>query len=62
MAQKAGKICPECKGKKFIPGNCVCDAEWRGTQNGDDWNECQCNKEEPCPICLGTGLVNEEDA
>ena len=61
MVLKGGKVCPECLGKKIVPGNCVCDAEWKGTQNGEEWTECQCSKEEECPICLGTGYVNEDE-
>ena len=55
--QKKSKECPQCHGNKKIHGTCVCDSEWRGTQDGDDWNECQCEPEQPCPTCQGTGVV-----
>jgi hypothetical protein len=45
----------------MIPGACVCDSEWRGTQDGDDWNECQCEAEQPCPTCNGSGVVEVEE-
>jgi len=58
--QKTTRECPECHGRKTIPGACVCDSEWRGTQDGDDWNECQCEAEQPCPTCKGTGVITIE--
>jgi hypothetical protein len=57
--KKTEKECPECCGKKIIPGECICNSEWRGTQVGDDWNECQCSPDVPCPNCNGTGVVEE---
>ena len=57
--QKTKKECPECCGQKVIPGTCVCNSEWRGTQAGTDWNECQCVPEVPCPICNGTGYLEK---
>ncbi|MFH7326803.1 ankyrin [Desulfurivibrio sp. C05AmB] len=61
MSEKNQKICPECKGKKVIPGNCTCNMEWRGTQLLDDqWDDCKCSREEECPICHGTGYVEVE--
>ena len=50
-------ICPYCEGKKTIPGTCECSMEWRGTQQGDDWDDCQCTPEQSCPNCAGTGYV-----
>lgn len=58
MNEKEKKICPECKGKKVIPGKCNCDMEWRGNQLDDEWNDCKCSREEECPICHGTGYVD----
>ena len=55
--QKTTKECPECSGQKVIPGICECDSEWRGTQVDDEWNECQCTPDVPCPICNGTGVI-----
>ena len=57
MTGENKKICPECNGKKNIPGTCVCDMEWRGSQKEDEWDDCQCSEEEICPACLGTGSV-----
>lgn len=52
-------LCPVCEGKKMIPGVCECDSEWRGTQSGDDWEDCQCTEEEQCTNCNGTGYVDQ---
>lgn len=60
MKQKEKKQCPTCNGKKNIGGVCECNTEWRGTQKGDDWEECQCTPEEECPGCGGTGYVEED--
>ena len=60
MAEKVKHMCPQCNGKKVVQGTCVCDSEWRGTQVGDEWNDCQCAPEQPCPTCNGTGYVEEE--
>jgi hypothetical protein len=57
MADTNMKVCPECNGEKKIAGTCVCDSEWRGTQKGDEWSDCQCTEEEICPVCQGTGYV-----
>jgi len=57
MAEKEKIVCPECKGRKVIPGRCTCNMEWRGTQRGEEWEDCQCNREEKCPVCNGTGYV-----
>ena len=61
MVLKGRKVCPECLGKKIVQGACVCNSEWRGTEIDGVWNDCQCNREETCPICLGTGYVNEDE-
>ncbi len=51
------KMCPECNGEKVIRGTCECSSEWRGTKIGDDWNDCQCVPQLTCPLCKGTGFV-----
>lgn len=58
MSQENKKICPVCQGKKVVAGTCECNAEWRGTQKGDDWEECQCSPEQPCAMCMGIGFVD----
>lgn len=64
MSGTEKKVCPECQGQKIIPGTCVCNMEWRGTLQGtvagDEWDECQCNESEKCPLCLGVGYIEEE--
>lgn len=60
MSEKNKKICPQCDGKKVIPGTCVCNMEWRGTQTGDEWEDCQCSEEVECPTCHGTGYVEAD--
>ena len=60
MTGETKKTCPECNGEKKIAGTCVCDMEWRGTQKGDEWIDCQCTDEEICPVCQGAGYVAEE--
>jgi hypothetical protein len=61
MSEKKNKtVCPDCNGKKEIKGNCVCDAEWRGSQVGDEWEDCHCTPTIPCPTCSGTGYVETE--
>ena len=57
--EKENKVCPNCQGKKIIPGVCECSSEWRGTQTGEDWDDCQCTPEQKCPTCNGTGFVKE---
>lgn len=57
MPDSTKKVCPECKGRKMIPGVCVCNSEWRGNQVGDDWDDCQCAREQECPTCKGTGHI-----
>ncbi|MBE9520524.1 MAG: hypothetical protein IME97_05285, partial [Proteobacteria bacterium] len=46
--------------KKVIGGVCECSSEWRGTQTGDEWEECRCTPEEECPNCNGTGSVEAD--
>jgi len=60
MAEKKKEKCPQCDGRKVIPGVCVCDSEWRGTQVGDDWGDCKCAREQLCPTCGGAGYVPAE--
>lgn len=57
MTTEAKKKCPVCQGKKSIPGECICDMEWRGTQKGDNWEDCQCTPDKECIQCSGTGYV-----
>ena len=58
MADDTNKICPECNGDKKIPGTCVCDMEWRGSQKGEEWTDCKCSDEEICFFCQGAGSVS----
>lgn len=55
--KNARKECPTCNGQKTIPGVCTCDTEWRGNQQGDKWDDCQCTPAQVCPLCHGTGLA-----
>lgn len=57
MEEQKNKVCPECHGRKVISGQCTCDMEWRGTQRDQEWDDCQCSREEQCPICQGKGYV-----
>ncbi len=58
MLTSVGKECPMCMGKKVIPGTCVCDMEWRGNRGDEEeWEDCQCAREQQCPVCHGTGLI-----
>lgn len=59
MSTSDSNVCPKCKGEKVIPGECICDVEWRGTQSGDDWDDCICAREQECPICRGTGHIGQ---
>jgi hypothetical protein len=59
MTQETKKVCPTCQGKKVIEGVCECNMEWRGTQKGDEWEDCQCTPEQECATCSGTGFVDE---
>ncbi len=54
------KVCPECAGEKKIGGTCECNMEWRGNQQGDDWEDCLCSKEVDCPVCNGAGFIIEK--
>ena len=61
MAQETKKIvCPTCQGEKVVKGVCQCSMEWRGTQVGDEWQDCQCTPELECPTCHGSGYVNSD--
>ena len=62
MTAESKKICPACQGKKVIPGECICDTEWRGTQKEDAWEDCQCTPDKDCTMCSGTGYVGEDEA
>lgn len=57
MSDTEKKVCPECNGEKVIRGTCECSSEWRGTMAGDEWNDCQCVPQVICPVCKGTGFV-----
>ncbi|MEJ2689589.1 MAG: hypothetical protein P8130_06480, partial [Deltaproteobacteria bacterium] len=39
---------------------CSCNMEWRGSQIGDRWEDCQCTPEVTCTECNGTGFVGED--
>lgn len=54
---KKEQPCPRCHGKGTITGTCVCDSEWRGSQSGEAWEDCRCERELPCPVCQGTGQI-----
>ena len=60
MTRENRTICPVCQGKKVVAGTCECNAEWRGTRKGDDRDDCQCVPEQQCPMCKGTGSIDEE--
>lgn len=63
MKQKKDTICPTCQGSKVLAGTCECNMEWRGTQNGDNWEDCQCTPDIECSTCQGTGQVEiKEDS
>ena len=53
--EKENKVCPTCDGKKVVSGVCECSSEWRGTQSGDDWDDCQCTPEEIVGVCVNSG-------
>jgi hypothetical protein len=53
------ETCPTCDGNKVIAGVCECSSEWRGTQEGDEWQECQCTPDQECPACKGSGYKVE---
>jgi RecJ-like exonuclease len=59
MVEPGKKVCPECKGKGKVAGQCVCDSEWRGSQQGEEWQDCACARDETCPLCRGKGVVDE---
>ena len=54
---KPDNICPACKGNKIIPGNCECNAEWRGNNDEDGFHDCQCEPDIECPRCKGKGII-----
>ncbi|MCF6247601.1 MAG: ankyrin [Desulfobacula sp.] len=51
------KTCPKCKGKKIIVGNCECNPEWRSSDGGDQYDDCQCEPDIDCPQCQGKGYI-----
>lgn len=61
MHEEKKTVCPDCNGKGQIEGTCVCDSEWRGSQVGDEWEDCHCTPTIPCPTCHGTGYVPAAD-
>ncbi|MBU0729205.1 MAG: ankyrin [Proteobacteria bacterium] len=61
MAESNMVVCPACRGEKIIHGVCECSTEWRGTQKGDDWEDCQCTPEQECKTCKGTGKVKSDN-
>lgn len=59
MGNETRRICPDCNGEKEIKGKCECDSEWRGSQVGDEWEDCQCTPTVTCPTCNGSGYVTD---
>lgn len=55
----AEKVCPTCKGKKILVGNCECNAEWRTNDPEQGSDDCVCEPDQKCPDCNGTGVVQE---
>ncbi|QWR76215.1 hypothetical protein [Candidatus Magnetomonas plexicatena] len=53
----AKTICPECKGKTVIPGETVCNMEWRANKSDDVLEDCISEPEKECPSCHGTGFA-----
>ena len=53
------KVCPTCKGRGTVPGNCACDAEWRVNDGESKIDDCICEPDMTCPDCKGTGYVIE---
>ena len=53
------KVCPTCKGKKILVGNCECNAEWRSADTDQTPDDCICEPDQKCPDCKGTGVVQE---
>jgi len=51
------KICPRCKGSKTIAGSCECNAEWRGVDKDEAFDDCICEPDTKCPECNGTGYI-----
>ena len=49
MAEQDKKVCPTCNGKKMVLGTCECNAEWRGSQDSDSGDDCQCSPDTQCP-------------
>lgn len=60
MVKEKKEICPVCQGKKVVAGTCECNSEWRGTQKGDDWEDCRCAPEQQCVMCGGTGTIDSD--
>ncbi|MBF0345042.1 MAG: ankyrin [Nitrospirae bacterium] len=52
-------VCPECKGKKTIEGDSVCNMEWRGNKPDDELNDCITEPEKECPTCHGRGYIRQ---
>ena len=57
MEQKKKETCSACQGKKIIEGVCECNTEWRGNQNDNEWEDCQCTPDQECPECQGKGYI-----
>ena len=51
------KVCPDCKGKKVIVGNCECNSEWRHQNEEGHVDDCICDPDQECATCNGTGYV-----
>jgi hypothetical protein len=52
-------ICPTCRGRKIVPGNCECNAEWRSLDSDEMSGDCRCEPEKECPDCKGFGYIEE---
>ncbi len=59
MTKEDKDTCPTCRGSRIIAGTCECDMEWRGNQDSDNWEDCQCTPDIECTTCHGSGYCSE---